>query len=253
MEHVLTARAKPLAPEAPRLSQLERVMDTFLAPSKTFADILRSTSWWLPLLLLIVFAAASAFAIDQKIGFDRVTEQAIQQNPKAADQVAQLPPDQRASQMRVRSAFTRSFTYGAGVFFLIFVAIGALLNWASMNFGLGAKTTFAQNFAVGMYASLPILFIYVLNIGLVYAGVNTENFNLNNPVGTNFGYYLSDAAPWIKTALSFFDIFRIWSLVLLVIGTAIIARKSTAQAAMVVVGWWVVAILIVTGAVAATS
>ena len=33
------------------LSQVERVLDTFIAPSKTFHDILRDTSWWLPWLL----------------------------------------------------------------------------------------------------------------------------------------------------------------------------------------------------------
>ena len=33
------------------LSQMERVIDTFVAPSKTFHDILRSASWWLPWLL----------------------------------------------------------------------------------------------------------------------------------------------------------------------------------------------------------
>jgi hypothetical protein len=251
MQDVLVAGA--LVPGTQGLSQVERVVDTFVAPSKTFADILRSTSWWLPLLLLVVVAAASAFAIDKKIGFDRVTEQAIQQNPKAADQVAQLSPDQRAKQMTIRAVFTKDFTYGAGLFFLIFVAISALLNWASMNFGFGAKTTFGQNFAVGMYASLPLLFIYVLNFILVYAGVNTENFNLNNPVGTNLGYYLTDSGPWIKTALSFFDVFRLWSVALLVMGTAIIARKSKMQTAIVVVGWWVVMLLVITGMVAATS
>jgi hypothetical protein len=235
------------------LSQGERVVDTFVAPSKTFTDILRSTSWWLPFLLIVIFAAASGFSIDKKIGFERVTEMAIQQNPKAADQMAQLSPQQRAMQTSIRAAITKDFTYGAGIFFLIFVAMGALLNWAGMNFGFGAKTTFGQNFAVGMYASLPIIFLYVLNIILVYAGVNTENFNLNNPVGTNLGYYMADSAPWLKTALSFFDVFKLWSLALTVIGTAIIARKSKAQAAIVVVGWWVLLLIVVTGVVAATS
>ena len=39
--------------EVTGLSQVERVVDTFVAPSKTFTDILRSTSWWLPFLLLV--------------------------------------------------------------------------------------------------------------------------------------------------------------------------------------------------------
>jgi len=240
-------------PPSGGLSQVERVVDTFVAPSKTFTDILRSTSWWLPFLLMVLFAAASAFAIDKKIGFDRVTELAIQQSPKQADQIAQLTPEQRAQQMSIRAVFTKDFTYGAGIFVLIFVAIAALLNWASMNFGFGAKTTFGQNFAVSMYSALPLIFIYVLNIILIYAGANTENFNLNNPVGTNLGYYFADSAPWVKTAFSFFDVFRLWSLFLTVIGTAIIARKSKAQAAIVVVGWWFVTLLVVTGLVAAAS
>ena len=40
-EEVLAVEGKPL-------SQTERVVDTFLAPTKTFADVLRSASWWLP-------------------------------------------------------------------------------------------------------------------------------------------------------------------------------------------------------------
>ena len=72
------------------LSQVERVVDTFVAPSKTFYDIRRSTSWWLPFLLSVIVSVASAFAINQKIGFERVAEQAIQQNTTAADRMAQL-------------------------------------------------------------------------------------------------------------------------------------------------------------------
>jgi hypothetical protein len=249
MDEVLVAGAR--APEG--LSQAERVVDTFVAPSKTFADILRSTSWWLPFLLLVIFAAASAFAIDKKIGFERVAEQQISQNPKQADQMAQLPPDQRAMRMNITTVITKDLTYGGGIFFLIIVAIAALLNWASMNFGFGAKTTFGQNFAVVMYASLPMIFIYLLNIILVYTGVNTENFDLKNPVGTNLGYYMTGAAPWIRTALSFFDLFRLWSLALTVIGTAIISRKTKGQAAIVVVGWWIVSVLLIAGITAATS
>jgi hypothetical protein len=42
----------------PGLSQVERVVDTFVASSKTFTDILRSTSWWLPFRSLVEDALA---------------------------------------------------------------------------------------------------------------------------------------------------------------------------------------------------
>jgi len=239
--------------ESAGLSQVERVVDTFIAPGKTFTDILRSTSWWLPFLLAMVFAAASAFAVDQKVGFDRVAELTVQNSPGTADRMAQMPPEQRATTMKIQAAATKYASYAAGIFFLIFVAISALLNWATLNFGLGAKTTFGQNFAVGMYASLPRLFVYVLNIILVYAGANTENFDLQNPVGTNVGYYLTDAPKWLKTLGTFADVFAVWNLVLMVIGTAIIARKSKGQAAAVVLGWWLVLVVVFVGLAAVTG
>ncbi len=235
------------------LSQGERVVDAFIAPGKTFHDILRSTSWWLPFLLSVLVTLGSAFAMQQKIGFEHLAEQAIQQNSVAAEKVGQLPPEQRAQQMRIMGMTYRYSTYGAGVFVLLIAAAGALVNWASFNFGLGAQTTYAQMFAVWMYATLPRLFTAILNIIFVYAGVNTENFDLKNPVGTNIGYYMQDSSAWLKTAMSFFDIFGLWTLALLVIGCAIVARKSKAQSAMIIVGWWIVLLVVSAGVTAATS
>jgi hypothetical protein len=246
MEAALAAETKPL-------SQVERVMDTFVAPSKTFTDILRSTSWWLPFLLATVVSMASAFAINQKIGFDAVAEQSIQQNAKQEEQMSQMEPAARAKQIHIIGVTMKYSFYASGVIILAFTAVLSLLNWASFNFGFGARTTFGQNFAVCMYAGLPRMFLAVLNIILVYAGVNTENFDLNNPVGTNIGYYLTDSPQWLKTAGSFFDIFGLWTLALMVIGTSIIAKKSKGQAAIVVVGWWVIGLLISTGMAALRS
>ena len=233
------------------LSQVERVVDTFVAPSKTFSDILRSTSWWLPFVLLVIVTMGSTFAIDQKIGFDRVAEQSITQSTTTEEQMASMPAAQRAATIHRIAVSQKYGSYGAAVIILIFVAIIALLNWASLNFGMGAKTTFGQNFAVCMYAGLPKIFIALLNIVFVYAGVNTENFDLNNPVGTNIGYYLTSMPHWVQTAGSFIDIFGLWSLALSVIGLAIISKKSKGQAAIVAVGWWLVGLLLLTGVTAA--
>jgi hypothetical protein len=97
------------------------------------------------------------------------------------------------------------------------------------------------------------LFIGLLNIVFLYAGVNTENFDLSNPVGTNIGYYMADSAHWIRAAMGFFDIFGLWTLVLSIIGSAIIARKSYQQAAYVVVGWFLFFMVLTVGLVAVFS
>lgn len=246
MEPILVAEGKPL-------SQVERVVDTFIAPSKTFTDLLRSTNWLLPFLLYFVVSAGFAFAVDKKIGFDSVAEQAVQQSQMAQDQMANLTPAVRAQQMKMRAVGTKYVSYAGGIFFLIFALIGALLNWATINFGFGAKTTFGQNFALQMFASLPVMLRSLLSAVLVFAGIGTESFNMQNPVGTNVGYYLTDSAAWMRAAGTFFDLFGFWSLALSIIGLACISGKTKGQAAIVVVGWWLILLLVVTGFTAAFS
>lgn len=246
MEPVLVAEGKPL-------SQVERVVDTFVAPSKTFTDLLRSTNWLLPFLLFMVVSAGFAFAVDKKIGFDSVTEQSIQQSQMAQDRMSSLTPADRAVAIHRQAVGTKYVSYVGGIFFLLFALIGALLNWATINFGFGARTTFGQNFALQMYSSLPLVLKSILSIIFVFAGIGTESFNMRDPIGTNLGFYMTDSAAWIKTALAFFDIFGLWALVLAVIGLACISGKSKGQAAIVVFGWWFILLVVVTGLTAAFS
>ena len=61
------ANAEGLKP----LGQVERVVDTFVAPSKTFIDILRDASWWLPWLLAVLVTLGFGATIQQKVGWDK--------------------------------------------------------------------------------------------------------------------------------------------------------------------------------------
>jgi hypothetical protein len=237
----------------PGLSQVERVVDTFIAPKKTFTDILRNTSWWLPFLLLVLLSLGNSAVVEKQVGWERVAENQIHQNPKQEEAMASLTPEQRAARMQVTGKVYRYTSFGSFVFILIFVAIFALIYWASFNFGLGAKTTFGQMFAVCMYASLPRLLIGLLSILTLLFGNSAESYDVRNPVGTNLAYFMPDAGPAVKAALSFFDVIGLWQLVLLVIGTAIVAKVSTGKAAAVVVGWWVLGMIISVGIAAATS
>ena len=237
----------------PGLSQVERVVDTFIAPSKTFTDILRSTSWWLPFLLAVIVSIGATFTIDRQVGFGRVAENMVLDSPKQEEQMQSLPEDQRAARMHSIASFTKNISYATPVIILLLSAVGALINWASFNLGLGARTTFGQMFCVWMYASLPRLLIGLLTIVTVIFGGNTESFNLKNPVGTNLAYFMPDASPWLKTALGFFDVIGIWNVILLVMGTAIVAKVSRGKAAAVVVGWWVLIFILSVGSAAMTS
>jgi hypothetical protein len=237
----------------PGLSEAERIVDTFVAPSKTFTDILRSASWWAPFVFILLVGVVFNIAVDKKVGFDQVSQQQIEKNHFAADRINALPPDQKAAQLQASAARTRGMTYGSGVIILVFGVIVSLLWWASLNFVLGAETKFSQVLAVWMYAGLPKAFVYLIAAGLLFGGVGIDGFDIQNPAGTNPGYYMTDSSAALKIALGFFDVFGLWALALAVLGCAIIARKTISQAALVVVGWWLFGMVLIAGVTAAFS
>jgi hypothetical protein len=229
--------------DGPRgLSQMERVVNTFVAPTATFKDILRSSSWWLPFVLLVVSSLATAFVVDRKVGFDQVFDNQMRMSQKAQDRMADLTPTQKAQAVKVQVEVTKYISYGSFAMVAIFLAIYALVLWVSFNVGLGASTKFGQVFAVSMYASLPYLLTALLTILALTIGGNAEGYDYKNPVGTNLGYFLPDAAPWLRALLSSFDVVKLWSVVLQVIGMAIIAKKKIVQSAIVVGIFWLIGV-----------
>ena len=244
---------QPVAQPAGGLSEGERVIDTFIAPGKTFADIRRKATWWLPFLIMALLAIPYTYAVDKKVGFDDVAEKQMMKNHFQADRINSLPADQKAVMIHKSAVVTKMSTYASAVFLLLFALIISLLWWLSTNFALGGQTTYWQILAIWMYSSLPKIFIYLLATVLLFAGVGTENFDLQNPAATNLGYFLPNASPAIRAAASFIDIFSIWSLVLATMGIAIVARKTKGQAAAVVFGWWILGMILTTAAAAIFS
>ncbi len=220
------------------LSEVERVVDTFVAPSKTFTDILRNTSWWLPFLLITVFSLASAFVIGKQVGWEQVSENQIHHSPNAEDRLNQLDPAARASQMQLSAKITMYATYGVPVILLIIFAIYSLLLWAGFNFGLGARTTFGQVWAVSWYGALPYLLTSVIGMLTLLFGANIDSYDIRNPVGTNLAYYMPDASPILRAALTQVDVIHLWSVVLTILGMSIVAKKSMGASAVIVLLLW---------------
>jgi hypothetical protein len=228
--------------DAPKpLSQVERVVDTFIAPTKTFQDILRDPSWWLPWLLGVVLTLGFGLAVQQKIGWDKTYTNILLQSPQSQqDRLAQLPPAEQARQKAIGAAFVKYIFWTTPILGLLFAAIATLVLTGTLNFVLGGHATFGQMFPVWMYAALPFTIQAILVIITVYAGLDADAFNLKNPVGTNIGYFLPlDSPKWLLALGTAIDILTIWVLILLTIGSAIVAKMKRSTAAVAVFGWWI--------------
>jgi hypothetical protein len=238
---------------APALTEVQRVVDTFVAPSKTFIDIRRKATFWGPLLVMILVALGFSYAVQQKIGWEKVFENNLHQTPSREEQFDKLPPEQQATQKAVAAKFTGIVTYCYPVVILIFTAIFAVLVWATVNFGFAGTSKYGQIFAVNMYANLVMNLKFLLAIVALFAGLAPDSFLLQNPVGTNIGYYLSSDAPkWLASLCQHIDLFEIWSVILTTMGVSIVAKVSRGKAAAAVVGWWLIFVLVGVGVAAAT-
>ena len=233
------------------LSQIERVVDTFVAPSKTFEDIRRNTSWWLPLILMILASLSVGYSVQKQVGFERAFLNHLHTTPTQEDQINQLAPEQKDQRIKYSAIGTEVITYCFPILLAIGFALYSLIMWALFNFVLGAQTTFWQVYAVSWYAALPYLFISLLTIFTLWFGGNAETYDYANPIGTNLAFYMPDSGAGLKAILASLDIFKLWSVALQVIGMAIIAKKSIAQSAAIVVGWFLLLVIIGAGLAAA--
>ncbi len=228
-------------PEPAPLSQGARIIDTFIAPSKTFTDLRRSASWWAPWLLMSIVSVAFIYVIGKQIGFEQITRNQIAHSSRA-DQFDKLPADQQARQIQISVKIIKFFAYGNPLMLLFYILIITVILWVTVKVGAGGDTPFKTAYAIVMYASLPGIIGGILGIISLYLGVNPEGFDISNPVGTNLAYYLDPdtTSKFLRGMASSLDVLTIWTIVLIGIGFASTSKVKRSTATIIVAVWYLV-------------
>ncbi len=225
-------------PVPPHLSEGERIINTFIAPSKTFHDVKRNPSWWVPWLVISVFSLIFMFAVGQKVGFEQIAQTEISRS-KRAEQFERLPPEQKARQLQLTVSITKGISYAIPVTSLIAFAITAAILMATFNFGAGAEIPFKTSMAVVIYSWLPYILHSLLGVVSLFAGSDPEGFNIRNPVATNPAYFMDPTQHRFLYGLaSSLDVFNLWVIVLMAIGYSAVSKLKRSTAFAVVLGWY---------------
>jgi hypothetical protein len=234
---VLPTSPAPTPDSAP-LSQGARVIDTFIAPKKTFADIRRSAQWWLPFLLMVLAGCSLVYVAEQRIGTQKLVENDLHARPKAEDRFEKLTPEQQAGQIKVTGFI---YYVAIPVFTLLIWLVMAGLQFGTLKIAANSDITYGKTLAVIAYAGLPIAVRSLLAIVSVLAGASPDGFSVNNPVATNPGYFMNPAdSPFLYFVMSQLDVFLLWTLVLTAIGFSTTGKVKISTAFAIVLGWWVV-------------
>jgi hypothetical protein len=221
----------------PGLSEPARILNTFIAPTKTFSDLQRNSSWWGPFLVITVVTLLFIAVMDRQIGFDQISRNEIAKSPRRAEQIEKLPADQRAQQMQLSVTITKYASYASPVFALIAYLITAGVLLGVFKVAADASVSFKTALAIVIYGSLPWVIHALLGILSMLAGMDKEGFNVRNPVGTNPAYFMDPAGnKFVLGMASAFDIFAIWSIVLIGIGFACNSKMKRSTAIGLVAG-----------------
>jgi hypothetical protein len=229
----------PAPTPEPALSQGARIVNTFIAPSKTFTDLRRSAAWWAPFLLMIVVSSGFVYTAGQKIGFRKIMENQMQAQPKAQERLEKLPADQREQQMETGAKFTQIISYAFPMITLIMWLIIAAALFATFKFAAGADVSFSVSLAIVIYAALPLMVKTLLAWLSVVAGMSPDSFSFQNPVATNPGYFMNPSDNvFLYSLASGLDIFMIWTLALTAIGFTCVSKVKRGTSFAIVFGWW---------------
>ncbi|MGO8795648.1 MAG: YIP1 family protein [Candidatus Sulfotelmatobacter sp.] len=228
----------PTLQSAP-LSEPARLIDTFIAPSKTFTDLRRNASWWGPWLIISIFALIFVYSMNRQIGFDQINRNEIAHSPRA-DQFDKLSPENQAKQLKIADAIIRYVSYGSPIMIPIYFAITTLVLWVTFKVAAGADISYKVAYGVVFYASLPTIISSILGTISMYAGIDPEGFNVNNPVATNPAYFMDRAGnKFLYGMASALDIIIIWTIVLMGIGFSCNSKVKRSTAIAIVAGWYI--------------
>jgi Yip1 domain len=238
-----------IEPEPTPQSFFNRLIGVYFSPGETFQEIGRAPRLLLPLIALVLVTSVASYIVLSRIPEEvsmRIIEQQVQQQVDSG-RINQEQANQQKERMIKGMTFFRGVApFFAAVFSIVMALFFAgLVKLASLIFG--GENNFKPLFTVALYSILAVSILSsILFIILVFIKPADE-FDWENPIPSNLAAFLSVAGiaglpKFLKTFLSYVDVFYIWRLILLAIGFAAVSKKLKTSTALT---WLVVVALLI--------
>lgn len=232
----------------PPLSEPARIINTFVAPSKTFIDIRRNASWWVPWLLGTIIFMGFIYTVEKKVGWEAVVNYRLTHASFMQRIMSQMPPEQKQAMIDRQVAGGPRQLYTTPIFGLLFYLVVAALLMATFNFGFGSKIKFKTALAVLSYGWLPRIITAIVSMIVLAVGVEPEGFDMENPIATHLGVLLGSNTDsrYLYHLLTSIDVISIWWVCLVGLGFALVSERKISKGAAItaVAAWYVVGVLL---------
>ncbi|HYN21890.1 MAG TPA: YIP1 family protein [Thermoanaerobaculia bacterium] len=221
-------------------SSFGRVVGALVSPGATFRSIAERPTWVAPFVVLLLLAFAVGVVIQLKTDPEEMVRQ---QMAMMKVEVPQEQMDKMIDDAENRGTGAKvGFTILGVVVQAAIYALVALLFWVGFKL-FGSEMDFMGSFATALHAYMPLALGSLLNLPvmLTRASLTFEEVSSGGVLVSSLKAFApEDASRVTESLLGSFDLFTIWTLILLVIGYRAVAKVSTAVASGLVILYWLV-------------
>jgi len=228
------------SPEPAPQSFFTRLIGVYFSPGETFQEIGRAPRVLAPIIALALLTVVLSYVASTRLPMDKLLTQRIDEAVQSG-QINEEQAERQREGMRKIAPYMKIFFPIIGLISSIVVPliIAGIAKLASLIMGI--ENNFLSLFAVALYATLAISIISSLLFLILLFVKPADEFDITNPLGSNLSALLSllgvtGLSKFLKTLLSFVDVFFIWRIILLGIGFAAVSRRLKTSTAITVTG-----------------
>jgi hypothetical protein len=231
----------------PTMSAGETLTGIFFEPGRVFESMRARPRFLVATIISIVFYMAFTLTFFQKVGYERVVRETIENGPRAE----QMSPEQKeaAIQMQSRPVFRAIAFVFPPIFIAFFFAVGAGLYFLGSML-LGKQISYKQALAVWAYSSLPpSVLAMILNVILIFVK-SPDDYDIVSAsrrglVKANLSFLVDGkAAPILNTLLGAIDVFAFYGLFLAALGLRKVGKMSSGSAWGIVLLIWILGLVL---------
>jgi hypothetical protein len=235
--------SSPAAPEQPAewTNVFQRYVGVLFAPAETFQSIARRPNVLMPLIVVLVISLVSTAVVIPRMDFEALTAEQAQTMRKQNPNMSESDIERME---RITTASAKVFGWISPVFMLLWYLLvaGALLLGVRL---MGGEGDFKQAFSATLYAWAPLILFGIISAIVVLARGSFDPTTAAGMVKSNLGFLADNKdQPVLYSLLSAFDVFTIWTIVLLVFGFSALSKLSRGKTAAIIVTLWFVMLAI---------
>jgi hypothetical protein len=222
---------------------LKTALLTFWAPVRALGQAADKRLFVWPLVLVTLCGLGVTALSVSRTDYTTMAEEALEQLP--AEEAAKLTPHEREEKIATSTKVALVQAGAGGLLGPTFVALGgAFFLWLGLKVA-GGKPSFAGAFAVLAHAQLPAAVAKLLAIPALLTRSTLRVGELNDLLPSSLAALAPDGLTVGKLALlGSLDLFALWSVVLVVVGMAHVAKVTPLRASLAVLVLWASFVLV---------